>query len=55
MTHGLTTEQVAGCTDEGFVFPINVLSAEEAEGYHQLYNEALRHDAASHLDELCSL
>ncbi len=45
MTHGLTTEQVAGCTDEGFVFPINVLSAEEAEGYHQLYNEALRHDA----------
>lgn len=45
MAHGLTAEQIELCGDEGFVFPVDVLSADEAEDYHQLYNEALRHDA----------
>lgn len=42
MAGGLTAAQIARCRDEGFVFPIDVLSAEEAERYHQLYNEAMR-------------
>ena len=45
MAHGLTAEQIERCNNEGFVFPIDVLSADEAEDYHQLYNVALRHDA----------
>ena len=45
MTHGLTAEQAERCGSEGFVFPITVMTSEEAESYHQLYNEALHHDA----------
>ena len=45
MSDGLTADQMARCSKEGFVFPVDVLSPEEAERYHQLYNEARHHDA----------
>lgn len=42
MTRGLTADQIARCEDEGFVFPIAVLSPDEAAYYHGRYDEALR-------------
>ncbi len=41
MTGRLTSTQVSRCEEEGFVFPIDVLSPDEAETYHQLYRDAL--------------
>ncbi len=45
MTRGPTPEQIARGEDRGFVFPIDVLSADEAERHRGLYEEARRKGA----------
>ncbi|MBH62923.1 MAG: phytanoyl-CoA dioxygenase [Alphaproteobacteria bacterium] len=42
MTGGLTAAQIARCEDDGFVFPIDILTRDEAGTCHQLYRDALR-------------
>lgn len=44
MNGALTETETERCNREGFLFPIDVLSREEAAGYHRLYTEALTQD-----------